>query len=566
MLPEGIPTVTVTGRYLRPDGTPLTGQVVFRAPSLVTFADHDVILGGPVTVPLDTQGAFSVTLPATDAPGMNPSGWTYTVAEQFATVTQNRSYQILLPATVPEVDIADIAPADPTTPNYVPVPGPSAYEVAVDEGFTGTEAEWLASLEGAPGVVQSVNGQAVAAVVLDADDVGALPATGGTVTGPTTIQPSAGNPLTAFGSTDPATYFRITAEGHPYSNSLRPTFYNLGIGDTSAPFAGGTFVLGMKNRLTAPTDTPVGGLVAYADAGKLKILQGDGTTVTAGAVQSVNGAAGAVVLDAADVGAIPDDGQVSGGNLFLNTATVDYRGFSFQTGGLNRWVFQVDGLTEAGADAGSNFELANWSDAGVWKSAVLFGNRATGALGIGTNTLAAGAKATIAGPAALANTAAPTAAAGHAMVYAEGGLARAVHADGTRGLIGQTRTAVKPSDTSRASTIAPAADPVLALTVAANATYLVECVGVWTSGGGGFRADWTGPAGATMVWTDNDGSSSPDLGTDLTFAATTGTTFKGALVVGATAGTLTFRWAQNTSNAAATVLKAGCYLRLERVA
>lgn len=43
-----------------------------------------------------------------------------------------------------------------------PVAGPagaSAYEVAVDNGFTGTEQEWLASLEGdpgAPGVVQSL--------------------------------------------------------------------------------------------------------------------------------------------------------------------------------------------------------------------------------------------------------------------------------------------------------------------------------------------------------------------------------------------------------------------------
>ncbi|GGW67863.1 hypothetical protein [Streptomyces griseoloalbus] len=202
MLPEGIPTVTVTGRYLRPNGTPLTGQVVFRAPALITFADHDVILGGPVTAPLDAQGAFTVELPATDAPGMNPSGWSYAVAEQFATVAQNRVYQILLPAATPTVDIADIAPTDPTTPTYVAVDGESAYQVAVDNGFTGTETEWLASLvgpvgpqgpqgvqglqgpegpqgpqgpQGAPGVVQSVNGQSVAAVVLDSADVGAVP-------------------------------------------------------------------------------------------------------------------------------------------------------------------------------------------------------------------------------------------------------------------------------------------------------------------------------------------------------------------------------------------------------
>ncbi|MGW2497285.1 collagen-like triple helix repeat-containing protein [Streptomyces pseudogriseolus] len=430
--------MTVTGRFLRPNGQPLTGQVVFRAPALLTFPDHDVILGGPVTAPLDSQGAFSVELPATDAPGMNPTGWSYAVAEQFATVAANRNYQIVLPAAVPEVDLADIAPADPTTPNYVAVPGPQG-----EQGEPGPQGEQgepgpqgPQGEPGAPGVVQSVNGQSVAAVVLDADDVGALPA----------------------------------------------------------------------------------------------------------------------------------NGQISGGNLFLNTPDVEYRGFSFQTGDVNRWVFQVTGGTEPGADAGSDFELANWSDAGEWKSAVLFGNRATGALGIGTNTLAAGAKATVAGAVALANTTAPAPAAGHAMVYAAGGIARVVHADGTGGLIGQSRAVVKTADTSRASTITPAADPHLALTVAANATYIVEAVGVWTSGGGGFRVDWTAPSGASMVWTDNDGAGSAALGDDLTFAATTGTTFQGALITGSTAGTLTLRWAQNTSNTAATVLKAGCYLRLERVA
>ncbi|MFD4973380.1 hypothetical protein [Streptomyces sp. NPDC058424] len=150
-LPEGIPTVTVTGRYLFPDGRPLSGQVIWRAPALLTFPEYDVILGGPVTVPLDSQGRFEVKLPATDAPGMDPSGWSYAVAEQFAGVSQNRTYQVLLPAETPVVDIADIAPTNPTTPTYVAVRGDSAYEVAVAHGFAGTEAEWLVSLVGPRG-------------------------------------------------------------------------------------------------------------------------------------------------------------------------------------------------------------------------------------------------------------------------------------------------------------------------------------------------------------------------------------------------------------------------------
>ncbi|MEU3102919.1 hypothetical protein [Streptomyces griseoflavus] len=281
MLPEGIPTVRVTGRYLFPDGRPLSGQIVWRAPNLLTFADHDVILGGPVTVPLDEQGAFSVELPATDAPGMNPSGWSYAVAEQFASVPQNRVYNVLLPAETPELDIADIAPTDPSTPTYVAVRGASAYEVAVAQGFVGTVDEWLASLigpqgvqgvegddayevalaagfagtreqwiaslvgpqgeqgeqgppgiqgeQGPPGVVQSVNGQAAAAVVLDATDVGAVPA--------------------------------------------------------------------------AEKGTP-GGVATLDGTGKVPAAQLP-ESIGEGAVASVNGATGVVVLDAADVGAAP---------------------------------------------------------------------------------------------------------------------------------------------------------------------------------------------------------------------------------------------------------------------
>ncbi|MEU8680798.1 phage tail protein [Streptomyces sp. NPDC048611] len=215
MLPESIPTVTVRGRFLSPDGRPLSGSVTFRAPAQITFPDADVILGGPVVAQLDAQGQISATLPATDAPSMDPSGWSYTVAEQLAGIPTGRSYNVLLPAEQPLVDLADIAPTDPSKPNYIPVVGPegpqgktgaSAYEVAVAGGFSGTPADWLASLvgprgttgstgaqglqgvpgkdgkdgapgpAGAPGLVQSVNGKSTASITLAPADVGALAA------------------------------------------------------------------------------------------------------------------------------------------------------------------------------------------------------------------------------------------------------------------------------------------------------------------------------------------------------------------------------------------------------
>ncbi|MFD9146197.1 hypothetical protein ACFWDF_02840, partial [Streptomyces diastaticus] len=151
MLPEGIPTVRVTGRYLTLDGRPLAGRVVWRAPSLLTFPNADVILGGPTTVQLDATGAFSVELPATDAPDMHPTGWSYQVAEQLAGVANRAPYHVLLPAESPDVDIDDLAPTDPATPTYVAVRGDSAYEVAVAEGFEGTVEQWLATLVGPRG-------------------------------------------------------------------------------------------------------------------------------------------------------------------------------------------------------------------------------------------------------------------------------------------------------------------------------------------------------------------------------------------------------------------------------
>ncbi|WP_328494096.1 hypothetical protein OHS59_16175 [Streptomyces sp. NBC_00414] len=132
--------------------------------------------------------------------------------------------------------------------------------------------------------------------------------------------------------------------------------------------------------------------------------------------------------------------------------------------------------------------------------------------------------------------------------------------------IGRDLFAVKTGDESVTSNATVQNDDELVVSVAANATYLVEVVAVWTNGGGGFRADFLGPTGATMVWTDNDGAGVQAIGTDVTFSATTGTSMRGTLITSGTSGTLQFRWAQNTSNAGATVLKAGCSMYLRRVA
>ncbi|MGW1162721.1 hypothetical protein ACWD48_31885 [Streptomyces sp. NPDC002519] len=483
MLPENIPTVTVRGRFLSPDGRPLSGSIVFRAPAQLTFPQSDVILGGPVTMPLDAQGAFEVTLPATDAPDMDPSGWAYIVAEQLVGIPAGRSYNILLPRAQPEVDLADIAPTDPSKPNYVGVPGPAGpagpQGPKGDTGATG--ATGTTGPAGAPGVVQSVNGKSAAAVVLAAGDVGAVPATGGTFTGRVIVRGDGTANIAEWQDSAGTVRTRIGPSGNLVASAIAYLANSVQLGATSADVGGGVGVLGITNAPTVPTTNPTGGAILYAEGGVLKVRQTDGTVITIGAaapVTSVNSKTGVVVLSASDVGAA------------------------------------AAAHTHTAADVG--------------------------AVATGTAVLLTGNQ-TVAGNKTFSGN-----------VIVQG--------------VGQTQAVIKAADTSRTSTATVAADTHLLLPVIANATYIVEAALVWTNGGGGFRADWSAPSGATMVWTDNDGAGAPDLGTDLTFSVTTGTTFQGALVVSSTAGNLTLRWAQNSSNTAATVLLAGCYLKLERVA
>ncbi|WP_349816406.1 hypothetical protein [Streptomyces sp. MRC013] len=163
MLPDSIPTVRVTARYLTPDGTPMSGSVEFRPPSLLTHSAADVFVGGPTVARLDDQGRISVVLPATDASGWNPVDWTYQVTEKLAGLGQNRAYQIALPAARPAVDLADTAPADPNTPHYVAVPGPPG--PAGEMGPVGPA-----------GPVRSVNGRTTPDITLTAADVSAIAA------------------------------------------------------------------------------------------------------------------------------------------------------------------------------------------------------------------------------------------------------------------------------------------------------------------------------------------------------------------------------------------------------
>ncbi|WP_405620249.1 polysaccharide deacetylase family protein [Streptomyces sp. NBC_00076] len=209
-VPSSIASVLLSGQYIRPDGTPLTGTLTFEPPSHLAFATADIISAGSATVELDASGSFMVTLIATDDPGTQPTDWTYTVTERLRHAP-GRTYHISLPSTSPTANLADIAPTDPAMGDYVLVAGPAGKDGAAILTGTGAPSNgagvngdfYIDTTPGAvklygpkasgtwPGsgvtlsgtsLITAVNGK-TGNVSLNAADVGAVPSTGGTVTG-----------------------------------------------------------------------------------------------------------------------------------------------------------------------------------------------------------------------------------------------------------------------------------------------------------------------------------------------------------------------------------------------
>lgn len=72
--------------------------------------------------------------------------------------------------------------------------------------------------------------------------------------------------------------------------------------------------------------------------------------------------------------------------LKFNAAAGNGRRLQFQTGGVDRWFFTIDNSAESGANAGSNYNIARYSDAGALLGTTAFTIlRASGNVGMGTS-------------------------------------------------------------------------------------------------------------------------------------------------------------------------------------
>ncbi|MFE0472423.1 right-handed parallel beta-helix repeat-containing protein [Streptomyces sp. NPDC058947] len=170
---------TVTGRYVNPvTGEPYDGRtgeqyVIFEpVPDRWTDqAGNQILLGGG-RVNLDETGSFSEDVVCTDAEGVLPKDGRLWRLRQYIGGAWSTQY-LAVPMGDGPLDITDSLSVDLCGIEYVPVPGPpgpagppgadgtpggppgpegpSAYEVAVQNGYVGTEAQWLASLHGQQG-------------------------------------------------------------------------------------------------------------------------------------------------------------------------------------------------------------------------------------------------------------------------------------------------------------------------------------------------------------------------------------------------------------------------------
>lgn len=171
--PDGVAAPLVIHQPVNPvGGGPAEGTITFTPTVPVIAIDGGGFYTGSGTYQfnsegqlVDPEGAAGVRLLACDNPGTNPSGWAWLATQQIKG-SPTRSFHFSLSSSQDEVDLADLQPIDPATPNWVPVEGPrgpagvdgqdgtpgqSTYQLWLAAGNVGTETDFLAAQRGPAG-------------------------------------------------------------------------------------------------------------------------------------------------------------------------------------------------------------------------------------------------------------------------------------------------------------------------------------------------------------------------------------------------------------------------------
>jgi hypothetical protein len=112
-----VSTVTVAGSYVNFEGNNIEGQIRFTLGDVLrNGTDDQMVAPSSIVIPL-SNGAFTVSLPATNDPDVVPNPFTYTVEESFP---GGRVYTISVPYdTVGELNLADLSPTPTVSTTYV---------------------------------------------------------------------------------------------------------------------------------------------------------------------------------------------------------------------------------------------------------------------------------------------------------------------------------------------------------------------------------------------------------------------------------------------------------------
>lgn len=130
-LPIDYDTVTIRGKYVYLDGSPARGFIRFTGKSTATSASTETtIVAATVTAVLDDNGQFSIPVPATNDPDIQPNGWTYTVSEELSN-GGGRVYDIDVPLEAKDaggISLSTVAPVTPASGSPTAFVTLTAYE------------------------------------------------------------------------------------------------------------------------------------------------------------------------------------------------------------------------------------------------------------------------------------------------------------------------------------------------------------------------------------------------------------------------------------------------------
>ncbi|MFI8452174.1 hypothetical protein [Streptomyces erythrochromogenes] len=327
-------------------------------------------------------------------------------------------YAIQLPQALVNPWLNDLAPTNPATPNYVGVTGSQIYQGSAtppaDLGRHGdmyvrTEvtAAFLSVTDTRVTVYQNVSGT----WVLQSGEV-----RGSKI--------YVNNTSTSSASTKPGDLLIRSDNGDFYQRD--GSGWGTVKGNLKGP-KGDTGATGPQGPTGADSTVPgpTGPQGATGPQGPIGPTgpQGPKGDPGTGSVNSVNGDLGPdIVLDAADVGAMPISGGAFTADFSLNGTAGAYRQWSLDVAGVKRWTFQKDDVTEPGDGSGSNFRLSSRNDDGTFKSTLIFGDRGTGQIALGTTTPIPDAKLSVQGGAGLKDVSpVPTTPASGVILYSEAG-------------------------------------------------------------------------------------------------------------------------------------------------